>query len=281
VGAGGVSGLSGCGVGLRKEHFDVVLAEKPAVPFFEVISENFMVKGGRPRRVLAAVRRDYPVALHGVSMSLGSADTLDEAYLRRLTELVRQIEPALVSDHLCWTSAGGHNSHDLLPLPFTEEAASHAARKIRRVQDVLGRRILIENVSSYLTFADSTLEEAAFLSTVAEEADCHILLDVNNVYVNSRNHGFDAVAYLDAVTTERVKQIHLAGHDDLGDVVIDTHDHPVRDEVWELYRHAARRFGDVPALIEWDAKIPPFEVVLAEARRAETAARERHVTHAA
>jgi uncharacterized protein (UPF0276 family) len=276
-----MSGLSGCGIGLRKEHFDVVLAERPAVPFFEVISENFMVPGGRPRRVLEAVRRDYPVALHGVSMSLGSADPLDEAYLRRLSELVRQAEPALVSDHLCWTSAGGHNSHDLLPLPFTPEAASHAARKIRRVQEAVGRRILIENVSSYLTFADSTLEEAAFLSAVAEEADCHILLDVNNVYVNSRNHGFDAVAYLDAVPAERVRQIHLAGHEDLGDVVIDTHDHPVRDEVWELYRHAARRFGDVPALIEWDAKIPPFEVVLAEARRAETAARERHATHAA
>jgi uncharacterized protein (UPF0276 family) len=276
-----VSGLSGCGVGLRKEHFDVVLAEKPAVPFFEVISENFMVPGGRPRRVLEAVRRDYPVALHGVSMSPGSADPLDEAYLRRLSDLVRQVEPALVSDHLCWTSAGGQNSHDLLPLPFTPEAATHAAGKIRRVQEALGRRILIENVSSYLTFADSTLEEAAFLSAVAEEADCHILLDVNNVYVNSRNHGFDAVAYLDAVPADRVKQVHLAGHEDLGDVVIDTHDHPVSDEVWELYRHAARRFGDVPALIEWDAKMPPFGVVLAEARRAETAARERHATHAA
>ena len=276
-----MSGLSGCGVGLRKEHFDVVLAEKPAVPFFEVISENFMVPGGRPRRVLEAVRRDYPVALHGVSMSLGSADPLDEAYLKRLSALVRQVEPAIVSDHLCWTSAGGHNSHDLLPLPFTPEAASHAARRIRRVQDTLGRRILIENVSSYLAFADSTLEEAAFLSAVAEQADCHILLDVNNVYVNARNHGFDAAAYIEAVPADRVRQIHLAGHEDHGDVVIDTHDHPVRDEVWDLYRRAVRRFGDLPALIEWDAKIPPFEVVLAEARRAETAARERQATHAA
>jgi len=276
-----VSKLSGCGIGLRKEHFDVVLSEKPAVPFFEVISENFMVPGGRPRRVLEQVRRDYPVALHGVSLSLGSADPVDESYLRRLAQLVRWVEPAIVSDHLCWTAVGGHNSHDLLPLPFTEEAARHTAAKIRRVQEALGRRILIENVSSYVAFADATLEEAAFLSAVAEEADCHVLLDVNNVYVNARNHGFNPFAYLDRVPAGRVRQIHLAGHEDQGDVVIDTHDHPVRDEVWELYRRAIARFGAVPALIEWDARIPPFDVVLAEARRADAVAEAKRAAHAA
>ena len=217
----------GCGIGLRKEHFDEVLALRPEVAFFEVVSENFLVDGGRPLAVLEAVRRDYPVALHGVSMSLGSAEPVDREYLRRLKTLIERVSPAVVSDHLCWTSLRGHNSHDLLPLPYTGEAARWTAAKIREVQDVLGRRILVENVSSYLEHAGAELSEADFLTAVVEEADCGILLDVNNLYVNARNHGLDPQRYLDAIPAERVGQIHLAGHEDHGGIVIDTHDHPV------------------------------------------------------
>jgi uncharacterized protein (UPF0276 family) len=246
-----------------------VLGEKPAVPFFEVISENFMVDGGRPLAVLERVRRDYPVAVHGVSLSLGSAEPVDRAYLVRLKRLVDRFDPAVVSDHLCWTGIGGHNSHDLLPMPLTEEAARATARKIRQVQDVLGRRILVENISSYVEFSASALSEGEFLRDVAEKADCGILLDLNNLYVNSRNHGLDPRRFLDRIPAGRVGQMHLAGHEDHGDLVIDTHDHPVSDAVWALYEDALRRFGPVPTLIEWDARIPPFEVVRAEARRAE------------
>jgi uncharacterized protein (UPF0276 family) len=259
----------GCGIGLRKEHFDTVLGERPEVPFFEVITENFLVDGGRPLEVLDRIRRDYPIALHGVSMSLGSAEPLDPGYLRRLKALVGRVEPSVVSDHLCWTGVGGHNSHDLLPLPRTEEAARATARKIRRAQEALGRRILIENISSYVEFEASAMSEAEFLEAIVEEADCGILLDVNNLYVNARNHGVDAVQFLDRLPAGRVGQMHLAGHEDHGELVIDTHDHPVADAVWALYRSAVERFGAVPTLIEWDAKIPPFEVVLEEAGRAE------------
>ena len=264
-----MSSLTGCGVGLRKEHFDTILAETPEVAWFEAISENFMVAGGRPRYVLEQVRSRYPLALHGVSLSLGSADPVNRDYLQRLSELVRWVEPEVVSDHLCWTAIGGHNSHDLLPLPFTEEALRQVVKKIRLVQETLGRRILIENISSYLEFSSSALSEADFLSGVVEEADCYVLLDVNNLYVNYRNHGLDPWRYLERIPSERVKQIHLAGHQDHGDVVIDTHDHPVRREVWALYRRAVELFGPVPTLIEWDAEMPALDVLLAEARRAE------------
>ncbi|HSB64673.1 MAG TPA: DUF692 domain-containing protein [Thermoanaerobaculia bacterium] len=260
--------LTGCGIGLRKEHFDRVLEERPDVPFFEVISENFMVAGGRPLHVLDRVRENYPVALHGVSMNLGSADPLDAAYLARLRALVDCVEPAIVSDHLCWTGLSSLNSHDLLPLPFTEEAVRHVAAKIRRAQDVLGRRLLVENVSSYVSYRASELTEADFLTAVVREADCHLLLDVNNLYVNARNHGFDAAEALRAIPPDRVRQFHLAGHEDHGDVVIDTHDHPVADDVWVLYRRAVRRFGAQPTLLEWDANVPELEVLLEEARLA-------------
>jgi uncharacterized protein (UPF0276 family) len=261
--------LAGCGIGLRKEHFAAVLSERPVVPFFEAISENFMIEGGRPLRVLDRIRRDYPLALHGVSMSLGSADPVDPGYLRRLKELCDRVSPAIVSDHLCWTGLGGDNSHDLLPLPLTEEAVRVAAGKIRRVQDSLGRRILVENISSYVEHSASRLSEVDFLCAVASEADCGILLDVNNLYVNARNHGLDPERYLARIPVERVGQMHLAGHEDHGDLVIDTHDHPVADAVWALYAAAVERFGPVPTLVEWDAKIPALDVVLAEARRAE------------
>jgi uncharacterized protein (UPF0276 family) len=260
--------LTGCGIGLRKEHHDRVLAERPDVPFFEVISENFMVPGGRPAHVLDRVRSDYPVALHGVSMNLGSADALDARYLARLRALVDRVEPAVVSDHLCWTSLAGLNSHDLLPLPFTEEAVRHVSAKIRQAQDVLGRRLLVENVSSYVSYRASEMTEADFLTAVVREADCHLLLDVNNLWVNAKNHGFDASEALRAIPVDRVRQFHLAGHEDHGDVAIDTHDRPVRDEVWALYRQAVRRFGAQPTLLEWDANIPDFDVLLEETRLA-------------
>lgn len=265
--------LTGCGIGLRKEHHGAVLAERPDVPFFEVISENFMVEGGRPLEVLDAVRRDYPVALHGVSMNLGSADPIDAGYLVRLKALADRVEPAIVSDHLCWTGLAGLNSHDLLPLPFTEEAVRHVAAKIRRAQDALGRRILVENVSSYVSYRSSEMSEAHFLAAVVREADCHLLLDVNNFWVNGRNHGFDPAEALRGVPADRVRQFHLAGHEDHGDVVIDTHDRPVRDEVWALYRKAVRRFGAQPTLLEWDANVPALDVLLAEARLAEVVQR--------
>jgi uncharacterized protein (UPF0276 family) len=262
-------GFAGCGIGLRKEHFDEILAARPAVPFFEAISENYMVDGGRPLAMLDRVRRDYPIALHGVSMSLGSAEPVDREYLRRLKSLCDRVSPVIVSDHLCWTGLGGHNSHDLLPLPLTDEAVRRTAGKIRDVQDFLGRRILVENISSYVEHASSRLSEADFLSAVVAEADCGILLDVNNLYVNARNHGFDARRFLARLPAARIGQMHLAGHEDHGDLVIDTHDQPVAGAVWGLYRSAVARFGPVPTLVEWDAAIPPLETVLAEARRAE------------
>jgi uncharacterized protein (UPF0276 family) len=259
----------GCGVGLRKEHFESILEGRPTVAFFEAISENFMVDGGRPWHVLERVRRDYPLALHGVSLSLGSAEPLDRSYLARLKALFDRIEPAVVSDHLCWTGLGGHNSHDLLPMPLTEAAVRETARKIVEAQAFLGRRILVENISSYLEFRESEMTEGDFLAEVIERADCGILLDVNNLYVNARNHGLDPRRFLDRIPAERIGQIHLAGHEDHGDFVIDTHDQPVADPVWDLYESTLERVGAVPTLIEWDAKIPALDVVIAEARRAE------------
>jgi uncharacterized protein (UPF0276 family) len=273
--------LEGCGVGLRREHYGIVLRERPKVPWFEVISENFMVPGGRPRHVLEAVRRDYPVALHGVSLSVGSAEPLDRAYVRALKTLVDWVEPTIVSDHLCFTALAGHNSHDLLPLPFTEEAVETAAQKIRQVQDILGRRILVENVSTYLRYRHGTMTEWEFVSAVAEQAGCGLLLDVNNVHVNSVNHGFDPSAYLEGIPEGLVGQYHLAGHEDHGDHLIDTHDHPVPEPVWSLFAFALRRFGPKPALIEWDALIPELPALLGEAQRADSLMEDARVRQVA
>ncbi len=259
------SGCAGCGIGLHREHYEDVLRDRPPVRWFELISENFMVAGGRPRFVLDEVRSHYPVALHGVSLSLASDEPIDPTYLDRLARLVDEVEPAIVSDHLCWTRLDAHNSHDLLPLPFTEEAVGVAAAKIRQVQDRIGRRILVENVSTYLRFRDSALAEWEFVAAVAEAADCGLLLDVNNVYINARNHGFDPESYLAGLPASRVRQFHVAGHEDLGDHVLDTHDHPVAREVWELFRSAVRRFGPLPTILERDDNVPPLDVVLAEA----------------
>jgi hypothetical protein len=259
----------GCGIGLRRDHYDQILRERPLVPWFEVISENFMEPGGRPRHVLERVRRDYPVALHGVSLSIGSAEPLNGDHLDRLAALAARIEPCFVSDHLCWTGLGGHNSHDLLPLPFAEEAIDLVAAKVAQVQDRLRRRLLLENISSYVDFAESGLREWEFLAAVAERADCLILLDVNNVYVNSRNHGFDPEQYLAGIPRGRVAQFHLAGHEDHGSLVIDTHDRPIRGEVWRLYESAVARFGPRPTLIERDADVPPLPELLEESARAQ------------
>ncbi len=258
----------GFGVGLRRPHYLRILDEHPPMDWFEVISENFMVEGGRPLEVIEAVRSHYPIVMHGVSLSIGSADPLNTGYLKELAKAARRFEPSWVSDHLCWTGVGGRNLHDLMPLPYTEETVRHVATRIRQVQDVLQRTILIENVSSYMAFTSSRLPEWEFLSAVAEEADCAILLDINNIFVNAFNHRFDPVRYIDSVPVERVVQFHLAGHSDHGSYLLDTHDHPIRPEVWALYWHAVGRFGPVPTLIEWDDNIPDFEVLAATANEA-------------
>jgi uncharacterized protein len=258
----------GHGVGLRPKHYPNLWDGSARADWFEVISENFMVAGGRPLAALERARALAPVVLHGVSLSLGSVDPLSEAYLRALRELADRIEPAWVSDHLCWGSAGGHYAHDLLPLPYTEEALGWVVERVARVQERLARAILVENVSTYLAFAHSTMPEWEFLAAVAARAGCGILLDVNNIYVSARNHGFDPAAYLAGVPVGAVGQIHLAGHTDMGAYLFDTHDGPVIEPVWALYRAAVGRFGRVSTLVEWDDHIPELEVVRAEAERA-------------
>jgi uncharacterized protein (UPF0276 family) len=264
----------GHGIGLRPPHFVAMSTKPPVVDWVEVISENFMVAGGNPRAVLRRVRERMPVVLHGVSLSLGSVDPLDAHYLDALDNLAREIEPAWLSDHLCWSSFGGHTGHDLWPLPFTEEALSHVVERVARVQERLRRRILLENVSSYLQFASSALTEWEFLAELCRRADCGVLLDVNNVFVSAYNHGFSPQAFLDGIPVDRVGQIHLAGHSDEGTHLLDTHDHPVCDGVWDLYRAAVTRFGPIPTLIERDDDIPPLEELVAESRRAAQIERE-------
>jgi uncharacterized protein len=258
----------GHGIGLRSEHFAEFLLGNVPVDWVEAISENFFPAGGRPRAVLEAVRREKPVVLHGVSLSIGGPDALDKQHLKQLRELTAWVEPAWVSDHLCWGTHQGRYLHDLLPLPFTEESLEHVVQRVGEVQETLGRQILLENVSSYLTFADSTLTEWDFLAEVAQRADCGILLDVNNIYVSARNHGFDAEAYLEGIPRDRVGQFHLAGYQDKGTHLLDTHDSPVTDPVWALYREAVRRFGPVSTLIEWDEHVPPLARLLEESERA-------------
>jgi uncharacterized protein (UPF0276 family) len=254
----------GFGLGLRTEHYESVLTEPPAVDWFEIISENFMVAGGKPRHYLDAIRARYPLAMHGVSLSIGGSDPLDLDYLRNLRQLARDIEPAWISDHLCWTGVGGINSHDLLPLPYCEEAVAHVVSRVQQVQDVLGREILLENLSSYVEYRASDMPEWAFVAAIAQRSGCRLLLDVNNIVVSARNQGFDPHDYLDGVPADRIWQIHLAGHSDYGDYVIDTHDHDVPAQVWDLYREAIRRFGPISTMIERDDDIPPLSELLAE-----------------
>lgn len=254
----------GYGLGLRKEHYEAVLTERPDVDWFEIISENYMVEGGKPLDYLTRIREYYPMVMHGVSMSIGSTEPLDFNYLKKLKALIERVEPAWFSDHLCWTGVNGINLHDLMPLPYTEEAVQHVAERVSRVQDYMGRRMLLENVSSYVSYSDSQMSEWEFLSAVAERADCLILLDINNIYVSAFNHNFDAHRYLNAVPAERVYQIHLAGHAHENDLIIDTHDHPIADPVFELYAAAVQRFGRVSTMVERDDNIPPLAVLLAE-----------------
>lgn len=271
-----IPSFSGFGLGLRKLHYAEFLEQRVAVDFVEVISENFMVDGGRPKRILREIRERYPVALHGVSMSVGSADGVDAAYLARLRALVDEIEPLFVSDHLCWTQFGGFNSHDLLPLPYTDEALDIVCANVDQAQDMLGRQMLIENPSSYIEFAGDTMREWGFLDAMCARTGCGLLLDVNNVFVSANNHGFDPIAYLEGVPHDRVRQIHLAGHSQGDNMLIDTHDSPVPPSVWDLYAHVLPRLGPVATMIERDDAIPPLHELLAEldhARATSTAAR--------
>jgi uncharacterized protein (UPF0276 family) len=263
---------TGFGLGLRTPHYNDFLQARQPVDWLEVITDNFLVEGGKPLLVLSQIRRDHPVALHGVAMSIGAAGGLDLAYLARVKALADRIEPLWVSDHLCWIGPGPEQLHDLYPLPYTDEAARLVIRHIRQAQELLQRRLVIENVSSYIDFAGGGASAGAsagasewqFLSHIANEADCLLLVDVNNIHVSSVNHGFDPLTYLEALPAHRVQQIHLAGHSDNGDHIVDTHDHPVADAVWALYAEARRRFGPVAAMIERDANIPPLPELLAE-----------------
>ena len=254
----------GFGLGLRKEHYETVLAERPGIDWFEIISENYMVEGGKPLHYLSRIREHYPMVMHGVSLSIGSTTALNPDYLKQLKTLIDRVQPAWFSDHLCWTGVDKVNLHDLMPLPYTEEALQHVADRVSQVQDYMGRRMLLENVSSYISYSDSQMSEWEFLREVAERADCLILLDINNIYVSAFNHNFDPLTYLQAIPGERVYQFHLAGHTHEGNLIIDTHDHPVADPVFELYTAALQRFGQVSTMIERDDNIPPLPVLLDE-----------------
>jgi uncharacterized protein len=256
--------LSGFGLGLRPEHYEAILNEPHAVDWLEVITENYLVPGGKPLSYLDRVRDRFPLVMHGVSMSIGSTDPLDRDYLLGVRALAARIEPQWISDHLCWTGVEGKNLHDLLPLPYTEEALKNIVTRVSEVQDIIGRQLLLENVSSYLTYRDSDMSEWAFLGEVAKRADCALLLDINNIYVSSINHNFDPLEYLRAIPKDRVRQFHLAGHSDMDGHLIDTHDHPIVPAVWDLYAAAVSHFGAVPTMIERDDNIPELPELVAE-----------------
>jgi uncharacterized protein (UPF0276 family) len=254
----------GYGLGLRPSHYLDILEQRPAVDWFEALTENYLVPGGKPLYFLEQVRAHYPLVLHGVSMSIGASEPLNLDYLHQVKNLARRMDVAWISDHLCWTGTQGINLHDLMPLPYTEEAIQHVASRVAQVQEILGRQILLENVSSYVTYCDSQLTEWDFLNAIAEAADCLILLDINNIHVSAFNHGFKPQEYLDGIAPQRVRQFHLAGHQNHGDYIIDTHDEPVIDAVWDLYAAALRRFGPVSTMIERDDNIPPLVELLDE-----------------
>ncbi len=259
----------GLGLGLRTVHYEAILATRPAVGFFELLTENYLGTEGRPLRIVEQIAELYPLVLHGVSMSLGSADRLDFAYLRQVKALAQRVNAAWLGDHVCFTGVAGKNSHDLLPLPYDEANLRHLVRKVKAAQEFLERPLVLENPSTYVTFGCSTMGEAEFLARLAQEADCGLLLDVNNIYVSCRNHGWDAQAYLDAIPYDRVVQVHLAGHTDHGTHCIDTHSAPVCDPVWQLYAQAERKSGGRSTLLEWDEEIPSLDVTLAELKKAQ------------
>ncbi len=263
----------GFGLGLRPDHYEAILADRPRIDFFEALTENYLVPGGKPLHFLERIRSQYPIVLHGVSLSIGSTEPLDIDYLDALKRLIGRIEPRWVSDHLCWTGVDGINLHDLMPLPYTEAALKHLVPRVREVQDRIGQRLLLENVSSYVGYRSSEMSEWEFLARLAESADCLLLLDVNNVYVNSVNFDFDPEAFIRGVPAGRVAQIHLAGHDSHGSYIVDTHDAPVADPVWSLFERACVRFGPIATMIERDANIPPLDELLTELDRARDVAR--------
>jgi uncharacterized protein (UPF0276 family) len=259
--------IQNTGVGLRAPHFQYIMENKPDIPWFEILIDNYL-GGGPAVYQLEQIRQNYPITFHGVGMSLGSTDKLNMGYLKKLKQRIIDFEPIHISDHLCWTSFGGHYAHDLLPLPYVTQSIKTVVEHVKQVQDFLGQRILIENVSSYLSYKQSVMSEWEFLVTVAEQADCNILLDINNIAVSAFNHKLNAETYLNAVPVERVKEFHLAGYEDMKTHLLDTHGEAVHQPVWELYKKALQRFGAVPTLIEWDNNIPKFSVLSAEADRA-------------
>jgi uncharacterized protein len=263
----------GFGLGLRPQHYPAILDGAPEVDWFEILSENYMVDGGRPLAKLMAVRARYPMVMHGVSLSIGSTDPIDRDYLARLKALAVRVEPAIISDHLCWTGIAGLNMHDLLPLPLTEEALKHVCARVDQVQSFMGRPIALENASTYVTFAEDAIPEWEFLAEMARRTGCRLLLDVNNVYVSAFNHDFRATDYIDAIPRDAVAYIHLAGHEHNKTYIIDTHDHPVVEDVWQLYAYAIQRLGPVATMIERDDKIPPIEELTAELAHARQVAK--------
>lgn len=259
----------GFGLGLRTEHYQYVLDHKPDVDWFEILSENYMVAGGKPLYYLDKIRQDYDMVMHGVSLSIGSTDPLNKEYLKQLKQLNQRVEARWISDHLCWTSINGTNSHDLLPLPYNEATINHLADRIRQVQDYLGQQILVENLSSYVTYQQSEITEWEFLNEIANRADCLVLLDINNIFVSAHNHSFEPIDYIKGIDPKRVMQFHLAGHSYSGDMIIDTHDHDVCDPVWALYEQALKQFGAVSTMIERDDDIPEFPQLRSELAIAE------------
>ena len=270
----GKPGFLGFGLGLRAEHYADILEGEPAVDWFEVISENFMVPGGQPLRMLDRIRARYPVVMHGVSMSIASTAPADMDYLRGLRDLARRVEPRWISDHLCWTGVHGKNLHDLLPIPYTEESLRHVCSRVQLVQEVLGRALTLENVSTYVQYADSEMTEWEFLSELTRRTGCWLLFDVNNVYVSAYNHGYDPLTFLAGIPKDRVIQFHMAGHSHMGTHIIDTHDNDVCEDVWDLYVHALKRFGAVSTIIERDDNIPPLAELMPEVERLRRVAQE-------
>ena len=267
----------GLGMGLRAPHYEHVLEQEPEVDWFEIISESYLISGGWPLHVLDRVSERYPIAMHGVSMSIGSTDPIDFDYLRDLKALAKRCKAKWLGDHICWTGVAGKNTHDLLPVPYTEESLAHVVERVRVIQDFLERPLVLENPSTYVEFGLSNLSEQEWIARLLEEADCALLLDVNNVFVTAKNHGLDVQAWLDAIPYDRVVQVHIAGHTNKGTHIIDTHIGPVIDEVWEIYRDVMQRTDDCSTLLEWDAEIPAFSVVQEELQRAEQYRKNRSV----
>lgn len=265
--------ISGIGIGLRASHYNYILANHPNVPWFEVLTDNYLGKGGPPLRYLEAIAKHYPITFHGVGLSIGSTDPLNTNYLQELKTLASQFNPALISDHLCWISTQQEYLHELMPLPYTEEAIAHVATRVQQVQEFLGRRIMLENVSSYLEYKTNEMPEWQFINAVASRADCYILLDINNIYVSAYNHQFNANDYLYNIDKTRVKQFHLAGYSEKNNFLFDSHDHPVHPPVWDLYRQAVKHFGHLPTLIEWDDHIPEFSELMQQALQADAIAK--------